>query len=128
MSGFGPPRFPHRPRGPFPFDPRFPPLNPPPRSLSPGFRPRYQENEYFRHRGRSGPRERFPTPHRHDRPSFGNRGRGQGYYGSKSFKRSSDQGRAIEAYYKHSMVEDPWKELEENLRKQNQKQEKHDGS
>jgi hypothetical protein len=48
----------------------------------------------------------------------------KGYHGNRGFRGSNGQG--IEAYYKHSMVEDPWKDLEETYRKQNQKQEVND--
>ena len=39
--------------------------------------------------------------------------------GRGGYRRDQDSS-GIEAYYKHSMVEDPWKELEEKYKKKNQ--------
>ena len=41
--------------------------------------------------------------------------------GQRGHGRFNDgQGKGVEAFYKHSMVQDPWRELEENQRQQNQ--------
>merc|ERR1711962_415574 len=86
---------------------------------SPQFRPpTFQSTPQYRFNNQDqySPRQFHSTPRGH----WQNRGRGRGH---NNYKKNFDKnGGGVERYFKPSMLEDPWKELEEKWKKNQAKE------
>ncbi|KAJ7389283.1 hypothetical protein OS493_032440 [Desmophyllum pertusum] len=129
--------------------PNFSPFQGRSRALPPNFRPRF-ENPGFPpppHNVYPSQRQSFPYPHSSQRPQFMNSPGPHGmrpgfqprawqatgprlgfrptgpYRGNRGRGNRREDSSGIEAYYKHSMVENPWKELEEKYKERSKQDE-----